>query len=98
MPVKRLFTSHPASVGETYSQHFGQAMSFSAAMLGGAICCAVHAFLPFLCEKTGSKIITNLHDRMVLNRSRLSPQTESSQAQFSPPQPTTTTVEASATE
>jgi hypothetical protein len=30
----------------------------------------VHALLPFLFEKTGSRAITALHDRMVVNRQR----------------------------
>ena len=94
MPVKRLFVDHPASVGETYTQHFGQAMSFSAAMLGGAICCAVHAVLPFAFEKTGSRIITGLHERMVRNRSRLDRQTGLS----SYPRQPSATAEAQATE
>ena len=70
MRAQQLFVDHPASVGESYLQHFGAAMSFSLAMLAAALCCAIHALLPFLFEKTGSRIITNLHDRMVLNRSR----------------------------
>ncbi len=71
MRTKNLFQDHPASVGETYFQHFGSAISFTGAMLVAAFCCAVHAVLPFLFEKTGSGIITDLHDRMVTNRSRL---------------------------
>lgn len=71
MRLKRLFTEHPETVGETYWQHMGAALSFSGGMLVGAFCCAVHAIFPFLFEKTGSCKITELHDRMVLNRSRL---------------------------
>ena len=66
--MKKLFTDHPESVGESYGEHFGQAMSFAGPLFVGSLCALVHAFLPFLFEKTGSKIITNLHDRMVLNR------------------------------
>lgn len=71
MSLKRKFTEHPASVGETYGQHFVSAMGFSLSMLGAAICCAIHAILPFTFEKTGSACITDLYDRMVTNRSRL---------------------------
>ncbi len=66
----RLFKEHPETVGETYLQHMHSASYFGIKMLGGAFCCFVHAFLPFLFEKTGSRIIVGLHDRMVLNRSR----------------------------
>lgn len=70
MRVQRLFLDHPSSVGESYLQHFGAAMSFSLGMLGAALCCAIHAVFPFLFEKTGSRIINELHDRMIRNRSR----------------------------
>ena len=71
MSLKQKFTEHPASVGETYGQHFVSAMGFSLSMLGAAFCCAIHAILPFTFEKTGSECITGLYDRMVTNRSRL---------------------------
>lgn len=70
MSFFRKFTEHPASVGESYFEHFGQAMRFSGRMFFGAVCCAVHAVFPFLCVKTGSSCITELHDRMVTNRDR----------------------------
>ena len=72
MSLKTLFTEHPASVDETYTEHMGMALSFSGRMFLGSLACLVHAFLPFLCVKTGSSIITELHDRMVTNRHRAS--------------------------
>lgn len=66
----RLFTEHPASVGETYLQHLGQAMGFAVRMLAGGLACLIHAFLPFLFVRTGSQAITELHQRMVVNRDR----------------------------
>ena len=69
----RLFTEHPATVGETYSQHFVHAMSFSVTMFLGSLACLVHALLPFLFLKTGSNAIIRLHDRMVVNRDKLTP-------------------------
>ena len=71
MSLKGKFTEHPASVGETYGQHFVSAMGFSLSMLRAAFCCGVHALLPFMFEKTGSDCITGLYDRMVTNRDRL---------------------------
>jgi hypothetical protein len=68
--IKRLFTSHPASVGETYGQHLVQALSFAAAMFAGAVACLIHALVPSMCKRTGSRIIMRLHDRMVVNRAR----------------------------
>jgi hypothetical protein len=66
------FTEHPSHVGETYTEHFCVAMSFSLAMIGGGLACAVHALLPFLFTTTGSQTIRRLHDRMVANRSAVS--------------------------
>jgi hypothetical protein len=69
--LNRLFTAHPASVGETYFQHLGRATSFGLRMVGAGLCCLVHGLLPFLFVRTGSSAVTELHDRMVVNRSRL---------------------------
>ena len=66
--ITKLFTEHPASVHETYFEHLCSAMSFTATMFVATLACLVHAFLPFLCVKTGSRKITELHDRMVSNR------------------------------
>ena len=70
MSFAKPFTEHPASVNETYGQDFVSAMSFSGSMLWAGICCAIHAFLPFLFETKGKCTILSLHDRMVLNRVR----------------------------
>lgn len=64
--------AHLHSVNESYFQHMQHALSFTLAMLYGAGCCLVHAFFPFLFEKKGSTIVQELHDRMVVNRTRLS--------------------------
>ncbi len=68
MNMKTLFTEHPASVGESYGEHFVAAGTFAASMALGTIACLIHAVFPFLYVKTGSGIITGLHDRMVTNR------------------------------
>ena len=65
------FTHHPSTVDETYFEHLGSALSFAGPLLIATFCCLTHALLPFLFEKTGSKIVTRLHDRMVTNRHRL---------------------------
>ncbi|GAB4376794.1 MAG: DUF6356 family protein [Kiloniellaceae bacterium] len=70
MSVRDLFTDHPASVGETYWQHLASAWGFSWRLMLAALACLVHALLPFCFEKTGSRAITGLHDRMVVNRHR----------------------------
>lgn len=64
MSLLSKFTDHPATVGETYGQHFATAMSYSLPLLRAAFCTAVHALLPFYFEKTGSECIHHLHDRL----------------------------------
>ncbi len=68
--IHRLFTEHPRSVDESYLQHLAAALGFSVRLALAALACLVHAFLPFLFVKTGSAMITLLHDRMVTNRQR----------------------------
>lgn len=69
-PMIKQFTSHPESVNETYFQHMRTALSFCGRFCIGALAALVHAFFPFLCEKTGSKLITDMHQSMVTNRCR----------------------------
>ncbi|HSG63959.1 MAG TPA: DUF6356 family protein [Gammaproteobacteria bacterium] len=69
-PITRAFREHPASVGESYLQHMRAALGFSATMIAAAGCCAVHAFLPFLFQKTGSTAIDELYQRMLRQRVR----------------------------
>lgn len=68
--IEKLFLDHPKSVGESYWEHLYMASCFSGRMLLGAMACFVHALIPGLCVKTGSKTISELHDRMVVNRMR----------------------------
>ena len=68
--LKRLFTEHPATVDETYGEHFLVATGFAVRLFVASLACMLHAVLPFLCVKTGSNAIALLHDRMVANRHR----------------------------
>ena len=69
--IGKAFTDHPASVGETYAEHLRSALGFSASMCRAALCCSVHAFLPFMFQRTGSRAIEDLHRRMLRQRSKL---------------------------
>lgn len=69
LPV-RLFTDHPASVGESYGEHLLTASGFGLRMVLAGLACMVHALLPFLFVKTGSVQISTLHDKMLANRRR----------------------------
>jgi hypothetical protein len=66
----KLFRDHPRSVDETYFEHMGVAASFGGRMFIASLACFVHALVPGLCVRTGSRTIIALHDRMVVNRRR----------------------------
>jgi hypothetical protein len=46
MSIAKLFTTHPGSVGETYSQHLGTAYSFGARMVLAGGACILHGIFP----------------------------------------------------
>ena len=73
MDLHRLFTEHPASVGETYGKHMARASWFGARMMLAGMACMVHAALPFLFVSTGSRAIEELNARMLATR-RAAPQ------------------------
>ena len=63
--MKRFFTEHPATVGETYGEHFAFAMGVGSRMVAGGVACMLHAVLPELCKTTGSRTIRELALRLV---------------------------------
>ena len=62
--LSALFLSHPRSVNETYFQHFGVAFGFATTLAAAAFCALVHAVVPSLFEKTASKMILQLANRL----------------------------------
>ena len=68
--IKRAFTEHPASVGESYAEHMGMAFGFGAKMVASGLACLIHGILPFLFTRTGKDCIEDLHRRMVTHRDR----------------------------
>ena len=61
--VSQLFTEHPSSVDETYLEHMAFASKFAGTLLLAAGAAIVHAVLPFLFDKTASRIVARLYDR-----------------------------------
>ncbi|MEL7467599.1 MAG: DUF6356 family protein [Pseudomonadota bacterium] len=57
------FTAHPASVDETYGEHFRFALGFAGTLFLAAGAALIHAILPFCFEKTASRIIARLYAR-----------------------------------
>lgn len=61
--ILNAFTRHPASVDETYFQHLAFALRFSGTLVLAAGAALVHAVLPFMFEKTASRIVARLYAR-----------------------------------
>ena len=57
------FTQHPASVDETYGEHFRFALGFSLTLFAAAGAALIHALLPFAFEKTASMLVAKLYNR-----------------------------------
>jgi hypothetical protein len=68
MDMHRLFTEHPESVGETYTEHMVHASHFGGRMVLAGLACMVHAVLPFMFVHTGSDAIESLNARMQARR------------------------------
>lgn len=71
--LRSLFLDHPASVGETYFEHQGVALSFARELLVAGVACAVHGVVPALFVRTASRSVGRLHDRLVVNRVKSAP-------------------------
>ena len=66
--IRDLFLEHPASIGETYAEHFGVATRFGWRLTRGGLACMLHGALPFLCKTSGSDTVRSLHAELVAKR------------------------------
>lgn len=65
---RRLFLDHPASVGESYVEHFGVASRFGWRLVRGGLACLAHAVVPSAFTSAGSDTVRDLHDQLVAKR------------------------------
>ena len=65
---RSIFVEHPASVDETYLQHFISALGFGTKMIVAGVACMVHGLFPALFVTRGSDTVCALHKRMVGRR------------------------------
>jgi len=61
---KKHFADHPATVGQTYLEHFAFSASFSLRLLLASFTAIVHAIFPCFFEKNTSRSIEELSQRM----------------------------------
>ena len=66
--LHKLFLSHPQTVDESYGEHFWFALGFAAKLFGAAGAALVHAVIPCLFEKTASRMIREMHERITSRR------------------------------
>lgn len=69
--AKTAFLAHPHAVNESYFEHMGAALRYAGTFAFCAFCALVHAFLPFLFEKTASTIVKKMVADM---NARMAPQ------------------------
>lgn len=62
------FKDHPASVGESYWEHFGVATGFGARLVWGGLRCMLHGALPFIYTTAGSDTVRALNAELVAKR------------------------------
>ena len=62
--ISRWFAEHPRSVGESYAKHFRTAARFGLALVSGGLACLLHALVPALFERTGSRTVKRLYSEM----------------------------------
>lgn len=62
--ILKHFTEHPASVDETYGEHFRFATGTGLKMVLGGLACMCHGLLPFAFVTTGSRTIIALHKKV----------------------------------
>ena len=62
--IDRWFLAHPASVDETYWQHFKFALGFAFWLSVAGLAALAHALVPAVCETTASRILRKLVARM----------------------------------
>lgn len=60
--MKNIFTKHPNSIGETYSEHFVKGIGFSIKLMSISLKVLIHAIIPCLFEHSASDKVAELND------------------------------------
>ena len=66
--IKNLFCDHPATINETYVEHFVFAMKFGGMAILAGLAALAHAIFPFLFKSSASRIIKNMADTLASSR------------------------------
>lgn len=65
---EHIFLEHPRSFGEGYWEHQRHALEIGSSMIAGGVACMIHALVPVLFKRTGSKTIRRLYEYLILTR------------------------------
>lgn len=69
--MKKIFTRHPHSVGQSYLIHLKFASSLGMNLMMASVACIIHAIFPFLFTTTGSSILMKMMHRLVARKPTL---------------------------
>jgi hypothetical protein len=72
--VSKLFTAHPAAVGESYFEHMRFALKFSGRLFRAAFAAFAHGFVPAACETTASEAVFAMTDEIRARRRLMTPE------------------------
>lgn len=64
LSFRKAFLDHPASVDETYFEHFRVAGHYSRELASASLKALVHAFVPGMCCTSASEKIKQLHSEV----------------------------------
>ena len=67
----RLFTHHPDAVDETYLEHMQFAGGAGLRMVAAGLAALAHAILPFMFERTASRLMAPIAHKLVARNSEL---------------------------
>ncbi len=70
--LSNMMTDHPHSMGETYFQHLRKALGFALQLSLISLICLIHAIIPCLFTRTGSRRLNDLHASMARQRNDVS--------------------------
>jgi hypothetical protein len=74
MAIKRFFTEHPESAGESYTEHAKVALCMSRQLFGASMAALVHAVFPnFHCTTASERVHSLAHCLETGNRDAITP-------------------------
>ena len=66
--VSKLFTAHPANIGESYFEHMRFAFKFSGRLFRAGFAAFAHGFVPGVCETMASEAVLAMTDEIRARR------------------------------